>query len=236
MIKHVFVFEPSVNATQADRYYFRFHSKEVVRFLGPWLRRYETFRAFDFPPEAAPFGTLRGRLTELWYANVDDWKEAAPYARPYTPPPGGWESLFGIAGAVIIIPAMPTEDFLGREPMPEERPILRWYQVFKYLEGVSLEDGERWYLETHAQEMMKQPGLLRYVSHRKLSNAPFPTPWHRVSELWYEDFAAWRNALRIGQRCTPPRWGGSFPFVEMVSTFVGYKPDVDFLKDNPTIP
>lgn len=137
---------------------------------------------------------------------------------------------------MIIIPAMPTEDFLGREPMPEERPILRWYQVFKYPEGVSLEDGERWYLETHAQEMMKQPGLLRYVSHRKLSNAPFPTPWHRVSELWYEDFAAWCNALRIGQRCTPPRWGGSFPFVEMVSTFVGYKPDVDFLKDNPTIP
>ena len=25
-------------------------------------------------------------------------------------------------------------------------------------------------------------------------------------------------------------------FVDMVSTFVGYKPDVDFLKDNPTIP
>jgi hypothetical protein len=37
MIKHVFVFQPAVNFIEADRYYFRFHSKEVVRFLGPWF-------------------------------------------------------------------------------------------------------------------------------------------------------------------------------------------------------
>jgi hypothetical protein len=236
MIKHVFVFEPAVNATEADRFYFRFHSKEVVRFLGPWLRRYETFRALDVPPDAVRFGALRGRLTELWYSSVDEWKEARPYGRPYTPPPGGWESFFGTRGAVTMVPAMPTEDFLGKEPMPEERPILRWYQVLRYPEGVAPEDGDRWYLETHAREMKEQLGLLRFVSHRKLANAPFPTPWHRVSELWFEDFDAWRAAIKTAERCTPPRWGGEFPFVQMVSTFVGYKPDVDFLRDNPMIP
>jgi hypothetical protein len=31
-------------------------------------------------------------------------------------------------------------------------------------------------------------------------------------------------------------WGLSFPFVDRVSTFVGYKPEVDFLKDSPIIP
>jgi hypothetical protein len=236
MIKHVFLFEPAVNATEADRYYFRFHSKEVVRFLGPWLRRYETYRALEFPPEAAACGALRGRLTELWYNTVDEWKEASPYARPYTPPAGGWQSFFGTTGAVTIVPAMPTEDFLGKEPTPEEKSILRWYQVFKYPEGVSTEEGDSWYLKTHAAEVQEQPGLLRYVSHRKLADAPFSTPWQRVSELWYEDFAAWREGLKLAQRCRPPRWGGTFPFVEMVSVFVGYKPDVDFLKDSPVIP
>jgi hypothetical protein len=236
MIKHLFVFEPQVNATEADRYYFRFHSKEVVRFVGPWLRRYETYRAVDFPPEAARFGCLRGRLTELWYNNIEEWKEARPYARPYTAPAGGWTSFFGTRGAVTMVPAMPTEDFLGREPTPEERPILRWYQVFKYPDGVAPEDGDRWYVETHAPELKRQPGLLRFVSHRKPADTPFPTPWHRVSELWYEDFAAWREAMRVAERCTPPCWGGGFPFVVMVSTFVGYKPDVDFLRDNPAIP
>jgi len=34
----------------------------------------------------------------------------------------------------------------------------------------------------------------------------------------------------------PPKWRVAFPFVDMVSTFVGDKPEVDFLKDNPTIP
>ncbi len=82
MLKHVFLFEPRVNPIEADRYYFRFHSKEVVRFLGPWLRRYETFRAYDAPPEADRFGVRRGRLTELWYDNVEDWKEATPLMRP----------------------------------------------------------------------------------------------------------------------------------------------------------
>jgi hypothetical protein len=237
MIKHVFVFESGVNSIDADRYYFRYHSKEVVRFLGPWLRRYETYRAFDAPAEADQFGMRRGRLTELWYDNVDDWKEAAAYARPYTPPPGGWEAFFGTNGAVTIVPAMPTEDFLRKEPTPEERPILRWYQVFKYPEGVSIEEGERWYVEAFAEEMKKQPGLLRFVSHRVLAHSPFPTPWHRVSELWFEGFAAWREAVIAGaENFTPPKWRVAFPFVDMVSTFVGYKPDVDFLNDNPTIP
>ncbi len=237
MIKHVFLFEPTVSPTQADRYYFRFHSKEVVRATGPWLRRYETYRALDAPPEADRFGIRRGRLTELWYSSVDDWREANPYGRPYTPPAGGWEAFFGRNGAVTIVPAMPTEDFLGKEPMPEERPILRWYQIFKYPDGVSLEEGDAWYLRVHAEEMKQRSGLLRFVSHRVLENPPFSTPWQRVSELWYEDVSAWHEAIgRTAPQFTPPSWSRTPPFVDMVSTFVGYKPDVDFLRDDPTIP
>ena len=236
MIKHVFVFEPAMNPIEADRYYFRFHSKEVVRSVGPWLRRYETFRSLEFPPDAVRFGAVRGRLTELWYNNVDEWQEARPYERPYTAPPGGWESFFGTRLAVTMVPAMPTDDFLGKEPLPEERPILRWYQVLRYPEGVTPEDGEAWYLKTHAQEVKQQPGLLRFISHRKVPNVPFRTPWHRVSELWYEDFAAWREGIKSAERCTQPPWGGQYPFVKMVSAFVGYKPEVDFLRDNPVIP
>lgn len=180
---------------------------------------------------------LRGRLTELWYPNVADWKEAAPYARPYTPPAGGWEKFFGRNSAVTIVPAMPTEDFLGKEPTPEETTILRWVQVFKYPEGVSLEEGDKWYLGVHSAEAKRQPGLLRYVSHRVPDDAPFKTPWLRVSELWYRDFAAWHEAMsKTATDYTKPRWSAAYPFVDMISTFVSYKPDVDFLRDNPAIP
>lgn len=237
MIKHCFVFQPRTNRIETDRYYFRFHSKEVVRFFGPWLRRYETYRAYDAPPEADRFGVRRGRMTELWYDNVEAFIEAKPLERPYTLPPGGWDEFFGTDGAVTIAPAMPTEDFLGKEPAPEERPFIRWYQVIGYPDRVSPEEADRWYVEVHAKEAAKQPGLLRFVSHRALKNPPFPTPWLRVSELWYEDFSAWRKAvIESPPRYTPAPWGGSYPFVNMVSTFVPYKPDVDFLKDNPLIP
>jgi hypothetical protein len=238
MIKHLFVFQPAVSMVEADRYYFRFHANEVVRFVGPWLCRYETYRASNAPKEADRFGCLRGRLSELWYRSVGEFREADPENRPYTAPgtPGGWADLLGKA-AVIIVPARPTEDFLGKEPLPEQVPILRWLRILKYPEGVSVKDGEKWYLETFSQDAKRQQGLLKYVSHRVLDDLPIQTPWCRVEEMWYQDFDAWRRAVvESPPGYTAPPWGKEEPFVDMVSTFVGYKPDVDFIKDCPRIP
>ena len=54
MIKEAVVglFSQAPNRTLADRYYLRFHGPDVVRISGPWLRRYESYRAYDPPPEA----------------------------------------------------------------------------------------------------------------------------------------------------------------------------------------
>jgi len=238
MIKHVFVFEPA-NAIETDRWYFRFHSKECMRFFGPWLRRYETYRAYDAPPEADRFNVYRGRMTELWHNSVEDFIEAKPNNRPYTFPAraAGAPVTQPKPTAITMVPAMPTEDFLGKEPTPEQVTILRWYQVLKYPDGVSVEDGEKWYLDVHSQEAKEQPGLLKYVSHRVMENPPIDTPYVRVTEMWYENFDAWRKAvIDSPPKYTTPPWGGEYPFVDMVSTFLPYKPDVDFLKDNPLIP
>jgi len=239
MIKHVFVgFLNGVDETVGERWYFRYHAKEVVRFVGPWLRRYETFKAYAPPPEAIALGAMGGRTTELWYANVEDFIEARPNDRPYT-----FESWMAalparaMTAGVTMVPAMPTEDFLGREPTPEAINILRWYRLIKYPRGVSVEDGEKWYLGVHAQEAKQQPGLLRYVSHRVLENPPIRTPWHRLEELWYENLIAWRAAvIDSPPKYTPPPWKSEPPFVDSVSNFIKYKPDIDFLRDNPAIP
>ena len=238
MIKHVFAgFLHGVDPIEAERWYLRYHSKEVVRAVGPWLRRYETYRTYPPPLEAERFGARNGFLTELWYSSLEDLAEADTNSRAYTPPSLSEPGVAAVRPAITLVPARPTEDFLGKEPSPEGVTILRWYCVFRYPEGVSLEDGERWYLDIHSQEAKEQPGLLRYVSHRAVEKPPFPTPWHRVSELWYENFDAWHRAvIDSPPRYTPPSWGKEYPFVDMVSVFVRYKPDVDFLKDNPLIP
>lgn len=239
MIKHVFVgVLNGVDEIMRERWYFRYHGKEVVRFIGPWLKRYETYKAYDPPPEAKRFGVVGGRMTELWYSSVEDFVEAKPNDRPYTFTP--WMAEFptkALFGGVTMVPAMPTEYFLGKEPIPEEKTILRWYSIFRYPKGVSVEEGESWYLEVHSQEVKQQPGLLKYVSHRVLDNPPIDTSWHRVSELWYENFDAWRDAvIDSPTKYTPPPWTKEEPFVDSISNFLKYKPDVDFLKDNPVIP
>ena len=69
----------------AERWYYRFHGKEIVHAIGPWLRRYETYKTLPPPPRADRLGARGGFLTELWYGGLDDYFEAEPYNRNFTP-------------------------------------------------------------------------------------------------------------------------------------------------------
>lgn len=234
MIKHVFIgFLNNINEPGATRWYFKYHSKEVVRYVGPWLRRYETYRAYPPPIEANRFGATGGFMTELWYDNISEFLEAGADAKTYTPPPGGWELALG---PVIIVPAVPSNDFLGKEPVPEDKNFLRWIRVLRYPREVSINDGEKWYLEIYSREVKKQVGLLKYVSYKLLENPPIRTSWQRVEELWYENFDTWHKAVIDSPPAyTKPPWRSN-ETINMVSTFIGNNPNVDFLKDNPVIP
>ena len=238
MIKFLAIgFLDGIDATAADSWYFDHHSREAVRFFGPWMRRYESYRAFETPKEHNErFGLRGGRVSEEWFDSVACWQEADPFGRPWTPSP--FDNIADAPRAVaVLIPAMPTEDFLGTEPTPEQKPIMRWVFAFKYPDGVSLEEGEKWFLDVHSQEAKRQPGLLKYVSHRTLEGLPFPSPWVRVVEMWYADINTWRKAnLDSPPRYTQPVWGGDYPFVDMAGTFVDYEPDIDFLNDHRHIP
>jgi len=239
MIKHIYLgFLNGIDETEGWRWYLRYHSKEVMRFFGPWLRRYETFKVLPPPPEAKPFGAVGGYFTELWYTSIEEFNEAKAAQRPYTFPEWVKQSPpEAIAAAKTIVPVMPTEDFLGKEPTPEEKHILRWCRSIKYPQGVTLADGEEWYLKVHSQEVKQQIGLLRYVSHRNLNPSPINTPWVRTEELWYEDFKTWHRAvIESPPKYTSPPWGNIAPFMDIASVFIGYKPFVDFLRDNPLIP
>jgi hypothetical protein len=54
---------------------------------------------------------------------------------------------------------------------PKEKTIQRWHQLFKYPDVVSLEKGDKWYVDAHSQEVKQQPGLMKYVSHRTTKEA-----------------------------------------------------------------
>lgn len=249
MYKEVAIGVMSDAPTQAegDYYYMRYHGPEVTEISGPWMARYRLWMPYEPPKEAVElFGGVRGRYAELWFRGEDyadrpplEYMTAPTYEKDTT-----HESRF----TNCMVPANPTERFYDTRPHPAQTPIVRWIAVIRYPDGVSVEEGEKWFLEVHAKEAAKQPGLLKFLSYRAASikdginmsgdgdqemppGAMGPS-WVRVLEYWYTDLDAWRKAvLESPPEYTKPSWGGEYPFVEMISTFVPYYHDVDFLEN-----
>ncbi|MEM3697315.1 MAG: hypothetical protein QXQ94_07425 [Candidatus Bathyarchaeia archaeon] len=228
---------PSINELPAfERWYKRFHGPEICRRFGPWLTRLVSYKVVPPPPEAEQIGYLSYRLTEGWWLDFPK-----PYGTLlFTPPPNLTKRI-----EWCCTPWQPTEDFFGGGKFyPEEKTVLRWIIFFKYPEGVPLEEGEKWYLNIHAKETMKQLNLIRFFSYRtiKLENLPGhwgsiePSPWVRVSELWYENYEGWRKSIIESPPDYTPLPGAKYnkypflkPGVDFVSAFILEQPDDDWL-------
>jgi|WetSurMetagenome_2_1015567.scaffolds.fasta_scaffold239868_1 hypothetical protein len=263
MVKEVAmgVFTNAPNQTELDRYYLRYHGPEVLKFSGPWLRNYQLWLPYDPPGEAVErFNAVKGRYAELWFSSEDEYLDR-PAHGPMSK--ANFKSVGENRQTVVMVPARPTEEFYDPDPNPEETTILRWVQIICYPDNVSTEEGEKWFLNVHAQDALKQPGLMKFVSYRVLTEAgdkmmklmmksgglpavtqgatasgvPKTKNWVRVNEYWYKDFDAWRKAvLDSPPKYTAPSWGGQYPYVEMISTFLPYTHDVDFLKGGYVVP
>jgi len=231
-----------------ERWLLRDHIAENLGRIAPYLSRYLSYRVVPAPPEAIPYGYYNWRVTELWM------HESLPLSGTLkaTFPPG-YDRIVGQEGkppyttewdgrlegphppAICIIPVRPTEDFLGSELRLNDKTILRWLIAFKYPQGVSVDEGEDWFLNVHSKEVIQQPGLTRYYSHRTVESL---FPWHRLSEQWYENFDGWRKSVIDSPPAyTEPPWAKHqrYPFLEpysdFVSTFILERPTNDFLTD-----
>ncbi|MBN1367907.1 MAG: hypothetical protein JW967_08260 [Dehalococcoidales bacterium] len=243
-----------------ERWYIRHHSPEAVGGFYGSLVRYIGFHAVPTIPEVKPYGFYNWRVTEMYRRSED---EAMPEGRPANSPATGgvrggnyWlpnqEERQGVGGispyetkwyggpklhqnVQITVPAQPTEDFLPPQFYYNDMAPLRWYIATKYPDGVSVEEGEDWFLNVHSKEVLKQPGLIRYFSARAL---PSPFPWVRLTEQWYENFGTWKKAvIDSPPKYTKPPWAkyDKYPFLEpyvdFVSSFILTYPTNDFLRD-----
>ncbi len=129
--------------------------------------------------------------------------------------------------------------------------MIRWLFLLRYPDGVSVEDGERWYLGTHTQEAKHMKGLCRYVTW-KLEPPPEGMPgrpvevlkrWARLTEVCFIDWDAWKAAvIDHPLSFTPAPWadpakvqkGTSASFVAE-TMFLGDAPEFDFLSVVPAV-
>ncbi|MBS0362792.1 MAG: EthD family reductase [Proteobacteria bacterium] len=241
-IKHYIIVEllPGQDQNVLDRWYMTFHSQQVHRAFKAWQRNYVSYRAYTVPPEAAKAYTVNfGRMTEIQFDSLADFRETRPHniygeLDSYTPPPGGWQGQKLFKSTTATIPVNPQDQFVSLATPPKEIPYFRWIVFFRYPKGVTEEAGDAWYKGVHAKEIARLPGLKRYsLYHTVTEQAPYP----HVAEMWFDDYDAWRKAfIAPAPKFTPPPWGGSEPFVDMISMFVGENPDVDFINDRRAIP
>lgn len=262
MIKCSFIIDlPSMNELpEMERWYIRYHAPEALNMLGPWMTRYRSYRSVPPPPGAEQFGYYNYRVSELWFRDIKElppvvgmgdnqngqtfelhwprWMKQAVsnelYDTKWKGKPEGphpWSQVF--------VPAAPTEDFLGRFTV-DEKTFIRWYICFKYPDGVPVEEGEKWFLEVHSKEVMKQPGLIRYFSHRAVDvpGVSPQHPWHRIAEQWYENYNEWqKSVINSPPKYTAPRWAKNkkypflAPYTDFLSTFILERPTDDFLRD-----
>lgn len=248
MIKSIVMHDIPINDIAAmERWYYRDHAAEIVRRYGPWLTRHESYLPVPVPLEVKSYGFYNWRTTEGWWWGIP---EAGPKGTfSFTVPPV-WPKV-----ATCFTPGQPTEDFLGSELQPREKNVLRWYILLKYPDGVSTEEGEKWFLNIHVKEMMKQPGLYRFFSYKVIKEpislpgtwAPGKTPppdtiinsWDRLCELWYENFDNWHESVvNSPPEYTKPSWAKYEiypffePYVDFVSTFILERPNDEFLRDS----
>jgi len=232
-----------------ERWFSRYHAPEVMR--APEVLRYVNFRAVPAPAGAEAYGYYNYHVHEATVLSVPSSGGASGTGSlSKTPEPAPMDV------AVCIVPAAPTEDFLGSNLTMDEKTILRWLIVFKYPDGVPLEEGERWFLDVHAKEVMQQPGLTRFFSYKATAaglpeSAPGQTQktfmksatrlhqgWHRLSEQWYENANGWRKSvIESPPQYTKPPWAkyDKYPFFEpftdFVSTFILERPSEDYTRD-----
>ena len=241
-VKHYILIDlaPGMDQLVLDRYYMTFHSQEVRRAVKAWQRNYISFRSYLPPEEAKARYTLQyGRMTEIQFNSLQDFRDSRPnniYGAglgSYTPPPGGWQSGKLFKSVTATIPVNPQDMFVNGNTPPKEVPYLRWIMLFKYPAGVGLEAGDKWYREVHAPQIAKLPGLKRYAMYQSVAEGQ---DYPRVAEFWFDDYAAWKSAFLPAPTLTAPSWGGQYPFVDMISMFIGENPDVDFINDDRAIP
>lgn len=241
-VKHYILIDlaPGQDQLALDRFYMTFHAPEVRRAVKAWQRNYISFRSYLPPEEAkAHYALQYGRMTEIQFNDIQDFRDSRPNniygvgLDSYTPPPGGWRAGKLFKSVTATIPVNPQNVFVNGATPPKELPYLRWIMLFRYPSGVSLEQGDKWYREVHAPEIAKLPGLKRYAMYQSVGEGQ---EYPRVAEFWFDDYPAWKSAFLPSPKLTAPSWGGQYPFVDMISMFIGENPDIDFINDDRVIP
>ena len=119
--------------------------------------------------------------------------------------------------------------------------MIRFVQIFNYTEGMSLDDGEKWYLNTHIPQVRNLKGVKKCISWQAAKQYPiskdrdpeFFLRYVRRTDLYFETRADGIKAIQDNAKLWAPSVEGEPGFRESECIFLDVEPQYDFLKDVP---
>jgi hypothetical protein len=220
---------------------YRHHISDSISQFGPYVTKYAFYPALPTPPEGERFGTCRMQLTEhywtvnpftsefknkalteyfpidvlKWQGNVPDMEEShvnmeGDDARATGGDNGMPPFIFG------FVPVCWEEDFKGNQRTVEDGPNYRWQFVIKYPEGISLEEGDKWFYEEVIPKFQEMPEVNRILSSKILQTVN-GCPFQRVVEMWFNSPSAWyKAAVEKAKDIKKPSWAkyDQFPYLK----------------------
>lgn len=236
----------------ATRYLYKEHVPDSISQFAPYVTKYASYRALPLSPSAESFGTYNFMMTEhYWLINpfntsANNAPNGLAFSETYSEDllritrnpignelrPHEWQgSREGYHPTVFIFaPIFWEEDFKGSKRTIEDGANYRWLVAFKYPKSVSRAQGDKWFHEKFAPEIVKLPEVNRFITSR-VYDEPKSGPFQRVAEIWFDNSKQWEKAMaEVAKKIEKPEWAewNKFPYIEPYKDFVGI-----FLLDTP---
>ena len=115
-----------------------------------------------------------------------------------------------------FVPICWEEDFKGAKRTIEDGPNYRWQFVMKYPDGVSMEEGDKWFYEEVVPKFQAMPDVLRMLSSKIIQEIN-ECPYQRVVEMWFNCPSAWhRSVVENAKEIKKPSWAkyDQFPYLQ----------------------
>ncbi len=218
-----------------EEWLYKYHVPESISKFTPYCSKYAFYQAYPTPPEGDRFGARKMQLTEHYWLVDEHLPEMANNIYNEFMPMDvlRWQGCIpdedapafhanaesGDAGRAVgggdfppfifsFVPINWEEDFKGKGRTPEDGPNYRWQFLIQYPEGVSKEDGEKWFYDQVVPYFTKGVFVNRFVSSKVKINYGAPTAqFDRLVELWFEGPEEWYKAAVVhADQIAKPDW------------------------------
>jgi len=238
---------------------YRHHVEDSISQFGPYVSQYAYYPALPVPPGGDAYGAHNVNLVEhYWLVSDFDPRVKNKTFSEFFPPevlrwqgnipdvdPGSLpENLDGDRArqadclaaddttspfVFAFVPIWWDEDLKGSERTAEDGPNYRWMTLIRYPDGVTEEEGDRWFFEEWAPAFVNHPATTRFLTSRVIREEN-NCPYHRLFEIWFDGPEEWEAAVKAAEeKIAKPAWAtaDAFPYFKRFADIVCL-----FLPDN----